>query len=580
MTKDKTSSFKKIVPLFKNHWGKVIVATTLVILSTVLTTLLPIVFREVIDNAIPARSFELILINGGKYLIVLILMIIVSYFQQIIVAYMGVDIVNGLKKRILKHVLDLSISFFDKTGSGKLISRIESDSQQLFMLFSSVGLEMIGAFLLIGISLGVMVFTSLKLTLIVFGLIPIYLIGTTVMFFKMRPMFKKDRKIYSQICGLLEEHIKAVPLLRSLGSLDWSKRKINLANEERRNFGLQIQLRQTGVWFILFLVPDLITAGILYKSVGWIKSNMISIGTVVMFIQYLEMSIRPLLMITEQIGELQRAQGAADRVFEILDTPSDNNHFALSELQSFNHEIIFENVSFSYNPETPVLKNVSFTVKKGETVAIVGATGSGKTTIISLLARFYEPTNGRIIIDGIDIKDITKTNLRSFISIVLQETYLFPGTVEDNLRVFRDDIDKDSVLSAIKYTGADKFINQMKGKIEADLSEDGRNLSFGERQLLSFSRALVFDPSILIMDEATSSVDPYTEKLIQEALEKMSRGRTSIIIAHRLSTIRKADKIIVVDDGRIVEIGKHTQLMDLKGKYSSLYNTQFGNCIV
>ena len=490
---------------------------------------------------------------------------------------MGIDIVNKIKNVMLKHIMTLSISFFDKLGSGRLISRIESDSQKLFMLFSSIGLSLLNGSLNIIIAVSIMLFTNVKLTMFVLAISPVYLFGTYLIFSKMRPMFRKERELYATIVNFLSEHIKAIPLLRNLNNLDWSINKFNIMNEEKRWYEFKIYILEQSIWFVMMLCPQVVIALILYYSVDWIKQDAITIGTVWMFIQYIHLAIQPLIMISEQIRELQRAFGAADRIFEILDTEPEvkDTEDPVTDL-NFSEKIEFKNVSFQYEPDKPVLKNLNISIEKGSTVAIVGATGSGKTTIISLLSRFYDPDNGSITIDGIDLKDIKQSSLRSKMSLVLQDIFLFPGNIMDNLRVLRKDISEEKVIEATKKMGIYNYLKGFPKGFDMELSEDGANLSFGERQLLSFSRALTFDPEILIMDEATSSIDPYTEAEIQRSMSKLLKGRTSIIIAHRLSTIEHADKIIVLDHGELIEQGTHHELMKMKNLYANLYWTQTG----
>ncbi|MBF0300457.1 MAG: ABC transporter ATP-binding protein, partial [Oligoflexia bacterium] len=331
------------------------------------------------------------------------------------------------------------------------------------------------------------------------------------------------------------------------------------------------------IWFVLMLAPQLSIAAILYLSVGWIRNNSITFGTVWMFIQYVQSAIHPLFMISEQIGEIQRSMGAADRLLDTLETKPQvpEGRIAFENFQ-FKNSITFKDVTFAYTKEKTVLHNVSFTIEKGKSLAIVGATGSGKTTIISLLSRFYDPNvnGGKILIDGIDIKDLTFKALRSKIGLILQDVYLFPGSVLDNLRMFRTDIGEEQVRSAAIQMDIENFIERLPNSIYTELVEDGKNLSFGERQLLSFARALTFNPEILIMDEATSSIDPETEMKIQRSMNKLLKDRTAIIIAHRLSTVQNADKIIVLDKGELVEEGNHQELLAKNGLYFNLYTTQ------
>lgn len=581
--KIKYSTFKRIVPFFKGHNRSIFYAVLSVLAVTAFTSAQPLVFRELIDRAIPAKEIDLIILTGLVYLGLLAMHAVVEYFQSLIVGYMGIEIVNRIKMKMLRHVLTLSIRFFDNIKTGKLMSRIESDAQHLYMVFSSVGLQILWAFLNILISLVIMLTVSVKLTMFVLAIVPIYVIGTTLIFKKMRPMYRRERELYSKITGFIGEHLKAVPVLRGLNNLDWSRKKLAERNENMWHYAVKIHIIEMTVWFMLMLAPQLAIAAILYQSVGWIKADLITIGTVWMFIQYIQMAIHPLIMISEQISEVQKSFGAADRIFNILDTKpevKDPVAEALGEKTvrdvEFNDKIMFEDVSFFYDKEKPVLNNVSFSIEKGSTVAIVGATGSGKTTIISLLSRFYDPTGGKITMDGIDLRMIRKRDIRKKMSLVLQDIYLFPGNVVDNLRVLRQDIPVENVLSATAVTGIDKYIRRLSDGFQTELSEAGGNLSFGERQLLSFSRALTFDPEILVMDEATSSVDPHTEKEIQRSMSGLMKGRTCVVIAHRLSTVRDADKILVLDKGKLVEEGSHEVLMKNRGLYHHLYTTQTG----
>jgi ATP-binding cassette subfamily B protein len=576
-TKISGVTFKRIMVFFKGHTKALVLAVAMVILAVVMNASLPLVFREMVDKAIPSKDLHLVLVFASFYLLLLVGLGAIQYFEQIVVGYMGIDIVNKIKRVIFRHVLTLSISFFDKQGTGKLISRIESDSQKLFMLFSSIGLSLLAGFMNIIIAVSIMLFTNVTLTLIVLSIAPVYLLGAYIVFSKMRPMFRKDRELYARIIGFLSEHIKAIPLLRNLNNLQWSINKFDKANQEKRWYEFKISIMEQSVWFVMMLCPQVVIFLILYNSVAWIKEDAITIGTVWMFIQYIHLAVQPLVMISEQIRELQRAFGAADKIFEILDTePEVKEPVYPKSVDGFKEKISFNNVSFHYDSDKPVLKNVSFTIDKGSTVAIVGATGSGKTTIISLLTRFYDPVEGNITIDGVDLKYIRSEELRALMSLVLQDIFLFPGDILDNLRVLRKDIPEEKVKEASRKMGIYNYLSEFPQGFNTILTEDGSNLSFGERQLLSFSRALTFDPEILIMDEATSSIDPYTEAEIQRSMEKLLKGRTSIIIAHRLSTIEEADKIIVLDRGELVEQGSHDELMALKGLYANLYWTQTG----
>ncbi len=571
----KLNTFRRILPFFKGKEKPIKWSMLAIIIATTFGAMLPLVLRELIDTAIPSKKIDLILMMSGGYLFLLIANEGITYFQSLLVGYVGIDIVNEIKQKLFKHALKLPVKFFDHLGSGKLISRIESDSQQLFMLFSSVGIQLLSAVLTISFSLIIMCWVSWKLTLFILAISPIYVGGAYIFFSKMRPMYRKDRELYANISGFLGEHIPAIRLLHGLSSIPWSLSTLAKHNQTKFKYGFKIHLLESSVWFVLMLTPQLVITAILYKSVTWIKADLITIGTIWMFIQYIYSVLFPIMRVSEQIGELQRAAGAADRIFEILDTELESIEFDRPPPPlKFEHSIEFKEVYFHYEVDKPVLKNISFKVNKGETIAFVGATGSGKTTIMSLLSRFYDPIEGEILIDGINIQNYTKEQLRRKMSIILQDIFLFPANVKENLKALRNDIEDEQAYSAANQLGVDKFINRWSDKYETDLFEEGSNLSFGERQLLSFTRSLTFSPEILIMDEATSSVDPYTEKLLQNSMSKLMKNRTSLIIAHRLSTITDAHRILVIDKGELVEEGTHHELIKQQGRYAKLHQSQ------
>ncbi|MBF0312598.1 MAG: ABC transporter ATP-binding protein [Oligoflexia bacterium] len=572
----KISKFKRIWSFLEGHSRTLIVACILVLISTTVTAVMPLAFREILDKGIPSRHLPTILWMSFGYLLLIVIHEGVHYFISLSLGKVGIKVVNNIKAKLLTHIATLSIDFYDRLGTGKLISLIESDTQKLFMLFSNSMVMIIWGVLNLLVSIGVMLFTSWKLTILVLMIAPVYTVGTYWIFSRLRPRYKRDRELYAKISGHLGEHLKAISLLKNLNNLDWSRDKFLQLNEDKRRYETTTFLREAVVWFFLMLAPQMAIAGILYLSVGWIRDQQISFGTVWMFIQYVQSAIGPVMMISEQVGEVQRSFGAADRIFDALDTKSSVPDGSIAcENFHFQKSIIFENVCFRYmKDQQQVLNRVSFELPKGKMLAIVGPTGSGKSTIISLLSRFYDPTEGKITVDEVDLRTLSLDALRSKIGLILQDIFLFPGTVVENLRALRADISDEEALTAAEQMDILGIIAKFPHGAYSELSEGGKNLSFGERQLLSFARALTFDPEILILDEATSAVDPQTEARIQQSLKKLLAGRTSIVIAHRLSTIIHADKIIVLREGKIIEEGTHQTLLAHKGHYAHLYHTQ------
>lgn len=570
----KLSLVPKIAELFRGHHAKIILALGFAFASTIFLVGLPLLFRKIIDDGITKNNSSFTLKLALGYLALTVLYRTFEYLQTVLVGTMGISIVNNLKMKLLTHTLSLSIRFFDKTETGKLISRIESDSQRLFMLFSSVGLQLFSSVLIILFSFAIMFSVNVEFTLYVLCCAPLFLGSAVIVFGRMRPLFRKERELYARITGFAGEHISAIPLLRNLNSIQWSRDKFSEMNREKTRFSFRVEAIEASFWAVMFITPVIATTIIFYLGADKIAYGTMTIGTLLLFFQYITGIISPLIVISEQISEVQKAFASSERIFDLLATqPEVKNPISPINIPKFSDCIRFENVTFGYN-DTPILKNVSFEIKKGTSVAIVGATGAGKTTITSLLTRWYDVQSGKITLDGLNIKEFRQQDLAKILSFVMQDIYLFPGTIRDNLRAMRIDIPDSQVEQAVQSLDIQHIIERFENGLDTVLSENGKNLSFGERQLLSFARALTFQPEILIIDEATSSVDPVTEARLQESLLTLLQGRTSIIIAHRLSTIIHADKIVVMDNGMIAEEGTHDELLILNGMYARLYNLQ------
>lgn len=571
----KRQLLRKIIPLFSEHRRSLFIAVCLVIFSTASSSTIPLVFRHLIDSAIPQQNTVQIMQIAGLYFLLMLLAHLFSFSQQLIVGNMGFEIVNRLKVKVFRHILTLPLRYFEEHGVGRLVSRVDSDAQQLFMLFSSVALELVWAMINLTIAYIVMFSVSPKYTLMVLPIMPIFLFISITVFSKLRARYVEDRKLYSNICAHLTEQLRSIPLLRSLNAVPWSMAKIDHANQEKVNFGASISLRENITFFSLKAMPELAIALLLYQGSSGVHNGALSVGTIWMFIDYLRRAMEPLFRVSEQVGQLQRGFSSAERIFEILAKPGEYSEMADAKRLPFLHSIDFIDVNFSHTPDRPTIKNLNLSIKKGEIIAIVGPTGSGKSTLFNLLSGFYPIESGQILIDG---KSVSAQDLRAWrgnLGHVWQEIKLFPGNVLDNLRVLRRDIPDEQVLKSLDQLSLRPIVDRFKNGVGTPLLENGNNISHGEKQLLSIARSIVFDPDILLLDEATSSIDPTTEKMIQSALGKAMHGKTAIIIAHRLSTITTADRIVVLQGGEVIEIGHHQELIDKNGTYASLYHAQF-----
>jgi subfamily B ATP-binding cassette protein MsbA len=469
------------------------------------------------------------------------------------------------------------MQYFDKSAVGRLTTRAVNDIETISSIFSQ-GLFMIIADLLkMSAIAGIMLYKSWQLALIVFAILPLILYATRVFQRAMKVAFEDVRNQVANLNSFVQERITGMKIVQIFTREETEYKQFKQINEKHKKAWVKT------VWYnsIFFPIAEMassVAIGLLvwYGGLNAAGGGLITLGIITAFIQYAQMLFRPLRQIADKFNTLQMGMVAANRVFGILDTKSHIIDEGAIELTKTEGKIEFKNVRFGYIVDEEVIKDISFDVKPGETVAIVGATGAGKSTIINLLNRFYEINSGSILIDGINIKEYNLNSLRSQIAVVLQDVFLFADTILNNITLSNPSITEAEVVSAAKEIGVDKFITTLPGAYHYNVKERGTMLSSGQRQLIAFLRAYVSKPSILILDEATSSIDSYSEEMIQTATEKITKGRTSIVIAHRLATIKKADKILVMDAGKIVETGTHTELLKKEnGYYRNLYEVQF-----
>ncbi len=569
------SLIKKLFPFFKPYIGRIAVAALLLLLSTLLTLVGPLLVKHAIDYTLPARNLHGLLVIALCYFLIQIVVVLVRYFQQFQIAIIGERAITDLKKKIFDHIIRLPVAFFDKNPTGRLITRVEGDAETLKNLFSSTAVVLVqNLAFLVGMSV-IMLIASARLFLLIALMLPVFLYAFWWFGKNVRPVYINLRRKVAQINGFLMECIRSLDVIQVFVQEDNFLKKINKMGKEK--FGLE--MHSMSYWYRVWFLVELgeIIGILLVLGIGgtWALKGTMSIGTIFLFISYITRLFEPLRGLSEQINLIERAFASSERIFGILGMKTELSDKETYNLGTISKEIQFKDIHFAYEDNEWVLKDINFIIKKGEKIALVGETGGGKTSIISLLLKFYEPQTGMILIDNIKASNINRYSLRSQISLVPQDVVLFPGTVLDNLRLFNSEITPERVFESSKRARIHDLIRSLPEGYNTNLIEQGINLSFGERQLISFARALVFDPQLVILDEATSSVDPESERLIQEGMKELLKGRTAIIIAHRLTTTRLADRIIVIHNGRIVEQGTHRELISRKGYYYRLYRLQY-----
>ncbi len=567
----------RMLPLLKPHRGWLAACFGLLALSKAAHIAGPNLIRHAIDVDITGRDYRGLLGTVGIYVLLQALFLVTTYIFRLRMEIIGQKVMIVLRRRLFNHILRLSISFFDRNPPGRLMARVESDTEALRMMFTNTVVAMVGSVLLVTGMFVWMFVVAPKLTLVVLTVFPIV---TVALYFYLKattPMWLVIRKRMADITASLTEFLQGMQVIQIFDRAEDVKQKMNDVNRAKYKPQVTAELIVVVMFNLLFFVQTLIIALVLYFGAKWAGQTGLTIGTLVMFITYVRMLFEPVFMAAEELAVVQKAVAGAKRAFGLLDNdeivPDPVRPVNWPGLQS---EIVFENVWFSYShDDNYALRDVSFTIPRGKRFALAGVTGGGKSTVINLLFRFYDPQKGRILVDGIDLRNIRLPQLRAKFGLVLQDIFLFPGNVASNVSLSGNGDSREKVVEACRMVSADRFIEAMPDKYESELSERGANLSRGERQLLSFARALAFDPEVLVLDEATSSVDPETERLIQDGLETLMRGRTSIIIAHRLSTIRNVDRILVIREGEIIEQGRHAELVRQGGYYSDLVKLQF-----
>ena len=567
----------RIYQYVKPYRKKFYITVFLTILLASLSPLRPWMIQYSVDHYIADKN-AIGLLNMMSLLVgILIFQGFIQFFHSYLTNWLGQSVIKDLRIELFKDLSGFRLKYFDHTPIGIMVTRLVSDMETIADVFSEGLLVIIGDILQLSVIIGFMLYQDWKLTLISLSTIPVLLIATH--FFKngIKDSFNAVRNQVAKLNTFVQEHITGMSVVQIFVREKKEMEKFEVINDLHR----KAHIKSVLYYSIFFPVVEILSAASIGLLVWWgageVISGETSPGTLIAFIMYINMLFRPIRELADKFNTLQMGMLSSERIFLLLDSAPENNEVKGGGISALHLKgaISFQEVFFAYQDENWVLNNISFEVKPGSTLALVGATGAGKTSVISLLNRFYEINQGKITIDDIDIRDYELSSLRKSIAVVLQDVFLFSDTIANNISIRNQEIGRKEMIEAAARIGASKFIEDLPDQFEFNVMERGGMLSTGQRQLISFIRAFVQNPSILVLDEATSSIDNETEVLIQRAIAELTRGRTSIIIAHRLSTILNADRILVFEKGHIVEQGTHAELLALKGYYHQLYHIQF-----
>ena len=576
--KIKTKSLKKVLTYAKPYKSRFIWVIVWAISLSIFAAARPFLLKKTVDNYIDPKDESGLLIYIVLMGIVLLLEVLTQFFFTYWANWLGQDIIKDIRDKLFHHIAAFKMKYFDNEPVGKLVTRSVSDIESIASIFSQ-GLFMIVSDLLkMIVILGIMIYMNWQLTLIVVLAMPFLIVATNIFQKKMKVAFNEVRNEISNLNTFVQERLTGMKIVQLFNREDIEFEKFKEINQKHNKAWLK-NILYNAIFFPIADIVSSLTLGVIIWYGGFSIFNgetMTSIGDLFAYTLFITMLFNPLRQIADKFNVLHMGIIGSERVFEILETDSQIQNKGTLVAENFKGKISLEDVRFGYLENEEVLIGINLEINPGETIAIVGSTGAGKTTIINLLNRFYEINSGTIKIDKIDIRDYTLESLRMQIAVVLQDVFLFADTVYNNITLYNQEITKDDVVSAAKKIGVHDFIMTLPNGYEYDVKERGVMLSSGQRQLIAFLRAYVSNPSILILDEATSSIDTYSEELIQNATETITKDRTSIVIAHRLATIINADKIIVMDKGMIVEQGTHSELLaKTSGFYKNLYEAQF-----
>ncbi|MDD3283154.1 MAG: ABC transporter ATP-binding protein [Candidatus Cloacimonetes bacterium] len=574
--KQKLSYYLKLLyPFIRKDKGLLFFGLFAMLITSALRLVDPLILALIIDESIPNQDMAEMLRYGFMFIAVVLVSGLLSYLQIVLLSRLGIKIITKFKGDVFSHLLKLPVGWFNKQPVGELIARVESDSERVKVLFSDLSITIIGNLLFfVGVFVVLMV-RDWKTTAIILPIIAITIIAYWFLFRYISRFFRIIREKYAIISAKITDYIQGMQMIQALNQEERITEDLRQASKEKQHVEIKTSFIEYGAQsFFMFVFNVLFVVIVIMISAPKIIAGVATLGTLIVFIQYIYRMVWPLMHLSENFMQMQRSFVSLKRILELTALETEDETFTGNIKPSFQDEIRFDNVSFAYKDEDWILKDLSFNIPKGKKIALVGPSGSGKSTTISLLCGFYHVQRGSITVDGIPIRTMNFRAWRKKIGLILQDIFLFPGPILENVRVYNDNVDPEVVKEALSVVQMDDFINGLPDGLNSELAERGQNVSQGEKQLISFARALAFNSEIIIMDEATASIDPQTEARIQRTMNRVFGGKTLVIVAHRLTSVLDADEILYFSGGRITARGTHQELMQKSEEYRKLVELQ------
>lgn len=566
---------KLLYPFVKKDRGLLFFGLIAMLVTSALRLVDPLILALIVDKSIPNKDMSEMMQYGIMFVAVVLISGLLSYLQIVLLSRLGIKVITKFKADVFRHLLKLPIPWFNKQPVGELIARVESDSERVKVLFSELSITIIGNILFFFGVFTVLFIRDWKTTVYVLPPIIVCIVAYSFIFKYISKFFRQIRERYAVITAKITDYVHGMQMIQALNQQKRIIDDMEDASITKRNLETRTSFIEYGTQSIfMFIFNVVFVIIILMLTAPKIIAGIISLGTLIVFIQYIYKMIWPLMHLSENVMQMQRSFVSLKRILELTELETEDETYSGNIMPVFEHDIRFENVWFAYNDEEWVLRDVSFTIPKGHRVAMVGASGSGKTTCVSLICGFYHVQRGRILIDGVSIDELDFRAWRRKVGLILQDVILFPGPILENIRVYNDSISESQVREAVSIVQLDDFIRELPDGLDSELAERGQNVSQGEKQLISFARALAFEADVIIMDEATASIDPQTEAKIQRTMNRILSGKTAVIVAHRLTSVLDADEILYFSAGQITARGNHSTLLQISPEYRKLVELQ------